>query len=90
MLSEDAASEALEKRGSDSVAYELGGLGGSDSERIGSVTSCNSLLSFFLHVSQIFEPMEICGALSHIQAVTGLRFFLRLLQVWPGISKGLQ
>ena len=70
MLSEDVASEALEKRGSDSVACELGGLGGSGSERIGSVSSCNFLLSFFLHVSQIFEPIEICGALSHIQAVT--------------------
>ena len=49
-----------------------------------------SLLNFFLQVSQIFEPIEICGALSHIHAVTGLRFFVRLLQLWPGISKGLQ
>jgi len=50
----------------------------------------DSLLNFFLHVSQIFDPMEICGALSHIQAVTGLRFLLQLFHAWPGISKGLQ
>jgi len=30
---------------------------------------------------QIFELIEICGALSHIHAVTGLRFFLQLLYV---------
>ena len=82
MLSEDAASEALEKRGSDSVVCELGGLGRSGLERIGSVTSYNSYLaSSCMHVSQIFKPMEICGVLLHIQAVTGLRFFLWLLQV---------
>ena len=49
-----------------------------------------SLLNFFLQVSHIFESIEICGALSHIHSVTGLRFFLRLLQLCPGISKGLQ
>ena len=75
---------------SDSVACELGGVGGSSSEVTDLVTSGDSLLSFFLHVSQIFIPMVICGALSHIQAVTGLRFFLRLLEVWPGMSNGLK
>ena len=72
------------------MACELGGVGGSSSEVTDSETSGDSLLSFLLHVSQIFIPMVICGALSHIQAVTVLRFFLRLLQVWPGIPNGLQ
>ena len=38
--------------------------------------------------SLLSKSLEICGALSHIHAVTGLRFFLQLLR--PGLSKGLQ
>lgn len=67
----------------------LEGLGGSGSEKRGS-GMWDSLLNFFLQVSQIFDLMEICGAFSHIQAVTGLRFLLRLFHAWPGILKGLQ
>ena len=70
-----------EMRGSEMRGSEMRGPG---------ISSGGSLLNFFLQVSQILEPMEICGALSHIHAVTGLRSFLRLLLAWPGISKGLQ
>ena len=41
------------------VACELVGVGGLSSEMTDSVASNDSLINFFLHVLQIFVPMEL-------------------------------